>query len=121
MATKYQSVRGMRDIIEPEIAAWQRYEQVVLAAFERYCYQELRLPVVEKTALFQHSIGEVTDIVEKEMYTFPDRDGENLSLRPEGTAGCVRAAVQQGLLSQSRKLWYGGPMFRYERPQKGRY
>jgi histidyl-tRNA synthetase len=89
----------------------------VLAA---YGYGEIRLPVVEKTALFKRSIGEVTDIVEKEMYTFDDRNGDSMTLRPEGTAGCVRAAIQQGILNTPRRLWYAGPMFRYERPQKGR-
>ena len=89
----------------------------VLAA---YGYGEIRLPVVEKTALFKRSIGEVTDIVEKEMYTFDDRNGDSMTLRPEGTAGCVRAAIQQGILNTPRRLWYTGPMFRYERPQKGR-
>ncbi len=88
----------------------------------RYAYQEIRFPILEQTALFKRSIGEVTDIVEKEMYSFDDRNGDNLSLRPEGTAGCVRAADQNGLLyNQQQRLWYQGPMFRHERPQKGRY
>jgi histidyl-tRNA synthetase len=86
----------------------------------RYGYGEIRLPIVESTALFSRSIGEVTDIVEKEMYSFADRNGDSMSLRPEGTAGCVRAAIQHNLIAMPCRLWYGGPMFRYERPQKGR-
>ena len=89
---------------------------------ESYGYQEMRLPIIEKTELFKRSIGEVTDIVEKEMYTFEDRNGDSLTLRPEGTAGCVRACIQNGLLhNQTQRLWYIGPMYRHERPQKGRY
>ncbi len=114
------AVRGMNDILPDETAVWQFLERTVAAVLGSYGYGEIRLPVVEKTALFKRSIGEVTDIVEKEMYTFDDRNGESMTLRPEGTAGCVRAAVQQGLLNTPRRLWYSGPMFRYERPQKGR-
>ncbi len=122
MAGKLQAIRGMRDILPGESAAWQRLEAVVAEVLEAYGYREIRLPVLEKTELFARSIGEVTDIVEKEMYTFPDRNGESLTLRPEGTAGCVRACVEHGLLhNQVQRLWYRGAMFRYERPQKGRY
>lgn len=114
------AVRGMNDILPDETACWQFLERTIAAVLVSYGYGEIRLPVVEKTALFKRSIGEVTDIVEKEMYTFDDRNGDSMTLRPEGTAGCVRAAIQQGLLSTPRRLWYSGPMFRYERPQKGR-
>jgi histidyl-tRNA synthetase len=110
----------MNDILPNETPAWQQLEAVVAATVRGYGYGEIRLPVVEHTELFKRSIGEVTDIVEKEMYTFNDRNDESLTLRPEGTAGCVRAAIQQGLLSVPQRLWYAGPMFRYERPQKGR-
>ena len=110
----------MNDILPDETPYWQFLERTVKRLLESYGYGEIRLPVVEQTELFRRSIGEVTDIVEKEMYTFDDRNGESLTLRPEGTAGCVRAAIQQGLLGVPRRLWYAGPMFRYERPQKGR-
>ena len=119
---RLQAIRGMRDILPAESAAWQRLETAVTTVLEAYGYREIRLPLLEKTELFARSIGEVTDIVEKEMYTFADRNGESLTLRPEGTAGCVRACVEHGLLhNQLQRLWYAGPMFRYERPQKGRY
>mgnify|MGYP001817116367 FL=1 len=110
----------MNDILPDETPYWQLLERTVSRLLESYGYGEIRLPVVEQTELFKRSIGEVTDIVEKEMYTFDDRNGESLTLRPEGTAGCVRAAIQQGLLGVPQRLWYAGPMFRYERPQKGR-
>jgi histidyl-tRNA synthetase len=110
----------MNDILPDETPAWQHLEAVIAATLRGYGYGEIRLPVVEHTELFKRSIGEVTDIVEKEMYTFNDRNDESLTLRPEGTAGCVRAAIQQGLLGVPQRLWYAGPMFRYERPQKGR-
>ncbi len=110
----------MNDILPRDIAYWQYLEKAVAAVLAGYGYSEIRLPIVEQTALFERSIGEVTDIVEKEMYTFADRNGDSLTLRPEGTAGCVRAAIQQGLLGSPQKLWYTGPMFRHERPQKGR-
>jgi histidyl-tRNA synthetase len=110
----------MNDILPDETPYWQFLERTVSRLLESYGYGEIRLPVVEQTELFKRSIGEVTDIVEKEMYTFDDRNGESLTLRPEGTAGCVRAAIQQGLLGVPQRLWYAGPMFRYERPQKGR-
>ena len=118
--SKLTAIRGMNDILPDETPYWQFMEQTVGRVLASYGYGEIRLPVVEKTELFKRSIGEVTDIVEKEMYTFDDRNAESLTLRPEGTAGCVRAAIQQSLLGVPRRLWYAGPMFRYERPQKGR-
>ena len=108
------------DILPEDSCHWQRLEAVATGVLQRYGYQEIRLPLIEATTLFARSIGEVTDIVEKEMYTFEDRNGDGLALRPEGTAGCVRAVVQHNLLQTPQKLWYLGPMFRYERPQKGR-
>lgn len=112
----------MNDILPGESLIWQYVESCFRAVVGRFGYQEIRFPIVEQTQLFKRSIGEVTDIVEKEMYSFDDRNGDNLSLRPEGTAGCVRAADQHGLLyNQQQRLWYQGPMFRHERPQKGRY
>jgi histidyl-tRNA synthetase len=120
--SKIQAIRGMNDILPGETPVWQYLEDSVQRVLQRYSYRELRFPVLEQTQLFKRSIGEVTDIVEKEMYSFDDRNGDNLSLRPEGTAGCVRAAEEHGLLyNQQQRLWYKGPMFRYERPQKGRY
>jgi histidyl-tRNA synthetase len=117
-----QAVRGMHDILPEQSPAWQWLENTAKRVLSAYGYQEIRLPIVEKTELFKRSIGEVTDIVEKEMYTFEDRNGESLTLRPEGTAGCLRACLEHGLLhNQSQRLWYYGPMFRHERPQKGRY
>jgi len=117
-----QAIRGMNDILPGETPRWQLLESVFRKLMLAYGYDEIRMPIVEMTDLFKRSIGEVTDIVEKEMYTFEDRNGDSLSLRPEGTASCVRAAIQNGLLhNQIQKLWYGGPMFRHERPQKGRY
>ncbi len=115
-----RAVRGMNDILPDETPHWRYLERTVSRLLASYGYGEIRLPVVEQTDLFKRSIGEVTDIVEKEMYSFDDRNGESLTLRPEGTAGCVRAAIQQGLLGGPQRLWYAGPMFRYERPQKGR-
>jgi histidyl-tRNA synthetase len=111
----------MHDILPEQISLWQTLEDRARAVLEGYGYQEIRTPLLEVTELFARSIGEVTDIVEKEMYSFDDRNGESLSLRPEGTASCVRAAIEHGLLSSPRRLWYRGPMFRHERPQKGRY
>ncbi|GGJ01092.1 histidine--tRNA ligase [Halopseudomonas pertucinogena] len=118
-----QAVRGMNDILPADSALWQYLESTVASLLAGYGYQQIRLPIVEPTELFQRSIGEVTDIVEKEMYTFADRNGDSLTLRPEGTAGCVRAMLEHGLLGGgvSQKVWYTGPMFRHERPQKGRY
>ena len=119
---KIQAIRGMNDVLPDQTPVWQYLEQTMRELLSAYAYREIRFPVVEQTQLFKRSIGEVTDIVEKEMYTFEDRNGDSLSLRPEGTAGCVRAAEQHGLLyNQTQKLWYMGPMYRHERPQKGRY
>ncbi|MGB5326257.1 MAG: histidine--tRNA ligase, partial [Pseudomonadales bacterium] len=119
-ANKLKAVRGMHDILPQHSGHWARMEACIARVFTSYAYREIRMPIVEPSALFQRSIGEVTDIVEKEMYTFADRNGESLSLRPEGTAGCVRACIENSLLETPLKLWYAGPMFRYERPQKGR-
>jgi len=123
MADKLKAVKGMPDILPENIAGWQYVEGCLREIMSRYAYTELRTPILEKTQLFKRSIGEVTDIVEKEMYTFDDQNGESITLRPEGTAGCVRSCVENSLLrnQQQQKLWYMGPMFRYERPQKGRY
>ncbi len=122
MADKIKSIRGMNDILPDETPAWQFIESRLRQLLKSYNYDEIRFPIVEKTTLFKRSIGEVTDIVEKEMYTFEDRNGDSLTLRPEGTAVCVRAGIQNGLLvNQQQRLWYIGPMFRHERPQKGRY
>ncbi len=123
MAKPFQGVRGMNDLLPEETPYWQTVEAAIRELFTAYGYQEIRIPLLERTEVFVRSIGEHTDIVEKEMYTFLDRHGESLTLRPEGTAGCVRAVLQHGLLRRypALRLWYGGPMFRYERPQKGRY
>ncbi|MGB5146328.1 MAG: histidine--tRNA ligase [Porticoccaceae bacterium] len=116
-----QSLRGMNDILPGETPVWQHLEATLAELLAGYGYQEIRFPLLESTELFQRSIGEVTDIVEKEMYSFIDRNGDSVTLRPEGTAGCVRACAQHGLLrNQVQRLWYRGPMFRHERPQKGR-
>jgi histidyl-tRNA synthetase len=116
-----QSLRGMNDILPGETPVWQHLEATLAELLAGYGYQEIRFPLLESTELFQRSIGEVTDIVEKEMYSFIDRNGDSVTLRPEGTAGCVRACTQHGLLrNQVQRLWYRGPMFRHERPQKGR-
>lgn len=118
---KIQSIRGMNDLLPGDSPLWQYLEQTVAQLLATYGYREIRFPILEQTELFKRSIGEVTDIVEKEMYTFDDRNGDSLTLRPEGTAGCVRAAEEHGLLyNQTQRLWYIGPMFRHERPQKGR-
>jgi len=122
VAKSIQAIRGMNDILPEQTPYWQYVENCFRQLMQSYGYQEIRMPIVESTALFKRSIGEVTDIVEKEMYTFEDRNGDSLTLRPEGTASCVRAAMQHGLLhNQIQRLWYSGPMFRHERPQKGRY
>ena len=122
MSKIIQAIRGMNDITPDNSPAWQALENIVKQTVSAYGYEEIRFPIVEKTDLFARSIGEVTDIVEKEMYTFEDRNGDSLTLRPEGTAGCVRACIENGLLyNQTQRLWYNGPMFRHERPQKGRY
>lgn len=119
---KIQAIRGMNDILPDQSPLWRYLESTVERVLSQYAYSEIRLPIVEKTELFKRSIGEVTDIVEKEMYTFNDRNDESLTLRPEGTAGCVRAGEEHGLLfNQVQRFWYKGPMFRYEKPQKGRY
>ncbi len=116
-----RAIRGMHDLLPEQSGRWQQLEDRARAVLESYGYQEIRTPLVEQSELFKRSIGEVTDIVEKEMYSFEDRGGDLLSLRPEGTASCVRAAIENGLLDQPRRLWYRGPMFRRERPQRGRY
>lgn len=119
--TKIQSIRGMNDILPEQTPLWQYVERTAARLLAAYGYREIRFPILEQTELFRRSIGEVTDIVEKEMYTFEDRNGDSLTLRPEGTASCVRACEQNGLLfNQTQRLWYTGPMFRHERPQKGR-
>lgn len=121
MSGKIQAIRGMHDILPEQANIWRRIENTVIAVIRSYSYQEIRFPLVEKTELFARSIGELSDIVAKEMYTFTDRNNESLTLRPEGTAGCVRAGLEHGLFhNQIQKLWYIGPMFRHERPQKGR-
>lgn len=121
---KIQALRGMNDLLPQDSPIWQYLESTVSSLFKRYGYHEIRFPILEQTELFKRSIGEVTDIVEKEMYTFKDRNDESLTLRPEGTASCVRACEQNQLLFNRgtlvQKLWYQGPMFRYEKPQKGR-
>jgi histidyl-tRNA synthetase len=122
MAETIQPIRGMNDVLPGDTGAWQLLERVARETFAEYGYREIRLPLLERTELFKRSIGEMTDIVEKEMYTFEDRGGESVTLRPEATAGIVRACMTNGLLhNQRQKVWCAGPMFRYERPQKGRY
>jgi len=122
MRNTLQAVRGMHDILPDQSRYFAYLEQVTREVLEGYGYEEIRVPLLESTELFKRTIGEATDIVEKEMYTFEDRNGDSLSLRPEGTAGCVRAGIEHGLLyNQTRRLWYAGAMFRHERPQKGRY
>ena len=119
---KPKAIRGMNDVLPGDAATWRYLESIVREVVESYGYREIRLPLLEQTELFKRSIGEVTDIVEKEMYTFADRNDESLTLRPEATAGMVRAGITHGLLhNQRQKLWTAGPMFRYEKPQKGRY
>lgn len=122
MAKTIQAIRGMNDCLPDQTGIWQYVEDILRTTVAQYGYQEIRMPIVESTELFKRSIGEVTDIVEKEMYTFADRNGDSLTLRPEGTASAVRAGNQHGLIyNQQQRLWYMGPMFRHERPQKGRY
>lgn len=120
---KIQAIRGMNDLLPTDCMLWQQVEETVKHVFNSYGYNEIRTPIVEDTALFKRAVGEVTDIVEKEMYTFNDRnENESITLRPELTAGCVRAGIEHGLLyNQEQRLWYFGPAFRHERPQKGRY
>lgn len=122
MSGGVQSVRGINDVLPAQASLWQTLDTAAAGIFATYGYHQIRLPLLERTELFKRAVGEVTDIVEKEMYSFDDRSGDNISLRPEGTAGCVRAGIENGLLhNQVQKLWYTGPMFRHERPQKGRY
>ena len=122
MSKFIKSVRGMHDVLPDDSHRWQAFEAIVSGVMSAYGYNEIRTPLVESTDLFCRSIGEVTDIVEKEMYTFDDRNGDMLTLRPEGTASCVRSGIEHGFLhNQIQRLWYMGPMFRHERPQKGRY
>jgi len=123
MSNLIQSVRGMNDCLPDTTDTWGGFEATVRDWLRRYGYREIRTPILEQTGLFKRAIGEVTDIVEKEMYTFVDElNGESLTLRPEGTASCVRAVIQHNLLYDGgKRLWYSGPMFRHERPQKGRY
>ena len=123
MSQTLQAVRGMNDILPDEAAFWELFEDTIRSWLKAYGYRPIRLPIVEPTPLFKRAIGEVTDIVEKEMYSFIDSlNGEPLTLRPEGTAGCVRAVIQHSLIAQQpRRLYYIGQMFRHERPQKGRY
>src|SRR3954470_9500901 len=122
MTRNLQPVTGMKDVLAAEIGAWQHVERTMAAVLASYGYGEIRVPVLEHTELFKRAIGEFTDVVEKEMYTFTDQGGDSLTLRPEATAGMVRAAISNGLLRGARlKLWCQGPMFRHEKPQKGRY
>ena len=122
MQEQIQAIRGMGDVLPPDSALWQHVEATIRSVLLDYGYQEIRVPIVERTELFKRSIGEVTDIVEKEMYSFDDRNGMSITLRPEATAGIVRACMEHGLLrNQRQKFWSTGPMFRYEKPQKGRY
>jgi len=122
MPKTINAIRGMNDLVPESSYKWQFVENSFKQLIASYAYHEIRMPIVEKTELFKRSIGEVTDIVEKEMYTFDDRNGDSLTLRPEGTASCVRACIENGLIhNQQQRLWYYGPMFRHERPQKGRY
>lgn len=122
MSKTIQAIRGMNDCLPTQSPFWHKVEDAVKNVVSSYGYSEVRMPIVEVTNLFKRAIGEVTDVVEKEMYTFEDRNGDSLTLRPEGTAGCVRAGIENGLIyNQEQRLWYMGPMFRHERPQKGRY
>lgn len=122
MDKKNNLIRGMHDYIPKELKTWKKVENILIKILTSYCYEEIRLPILEKTKLFQRAIGDVTDVIEKEMYSFNDRKGNSLTLRPEGTVGCVRAVIENNLfLKKKQRFWYLGPMFRYERPQKGRY
>jgi len=122
MAQKIQSIRGFNDVLPADSGLWQHLHDTARSVFEDYGYAEIRLPVVERTDLFKRAVGEVTDVVEKEMYSFEDRGGEHISLRPEFTAGAVRMGVEHGLFhNQQQRIWCTGPVFRYERPQAGRY
>ncbi|WWO98787.1 MAG: histidine--tRNA ligase [Candidatus Dasytiphilus stammeri] len=120
--SRIQAIRGMKDYFPPESIIFRNIQEILIKVLKSYGYQEIKFPIIEDTSLFHHAIGDITDVVEKEMYTFNSRNGQSLTLRPEGTAGCVRAGIEHGLLyNQEQRLWYSGPMFRYERPQKGRY
>ncbi|EKO3371007.1 histidine--tRNA ligase [Vibrio fluvialis] len=122
MAKTIQAIRGMNDCLPTQSPLWQKVEGIVKNVISAYGYNEVRMPIVEETNLFSRAVGEETDVVSKEMYTFEDRNGESLTLRPEGTAGCVRSCIQNSLINRDeQRLWYMGPMFRHERPQKGRY
>ncbi|MEZ9327185.1 histidine--tRNA ligase [Vibrio cyclitrophicus] len=122
MAKNIQAIRGMNDCLPTQSPLWQKVESAVKNVVSAYGYNEVRMPIVEETNLFSRAVGEETDVVSKEMYTFDDRNGDSLTLRPEGTAGCVRSCIQNSLISRDeQRLWYMGPMFRHERPQKGRY
>lgn len=122
MANKFQSVRGFNDVLPADTPAWQALQRAAEDVFAAYGYGEIKLPLLERTELFERSIGAATDVVEKEMFTFKDREGDSLTLRPEGTASCVRAGLEHGLLHNTQqRLWYAGAMFRHERPQAGRY
>jgi len=119
--SRIQAIRGVNDILPPETKHWDGLIQLLIQCLSQHAYQEIKLPLIEQTSLFKRTIGDVTDIIEKEMYTFTDLNGDSISLRPEGTASCVRAAIEHGQLRQAQKWWYLGPMFRHEKPQKGRY
>ncbi|MBW3697936.1 histidine--tRNA ligase [Vibrio sp. T187] len=122
MAKNIQAIRGMNDCLPTQSPLWQKVEGAVKNVISAYGYNEVRMPIVEETNLFSRAVGEETDVVSKEMYTFDDRNGDSLTLRPEGTAGCVRSCIQNSLINRDeQRLWYMGPMFRHERPQKGRY
>src|SRR5215471_15120432 len=123
MSELYQAVKGMNDLLPPDSAKWRKIEETSRTAFERHGYAEVRTPIVEQTALFARGVGEATDIVEKEMYTFVDRDKTSLSLRPENTASCVRAYLEHAVHKKEpvSRWFYSGPMFRHERQQRGRY
>lgn len=118
---RIQAIRGFNDVLPNETKVWHHIEDHLKHCLKQFAYQEIKLPILESTALFKRTIGDATDIVEKEMYTFTDLNGDSLSMRPEGTAGCVRAAIEHNQLRQMQKWWYVGPMFRHEKPQKGRY
>jgi histidyl-tRNA synthetase len=122
VAKNIQAIRGMNDCLPTQSPLWQKVESAVKSVVSAYGYNEVRMPIVEETNLFSRAVGEETDVVSKEMYTFDDRNGDSLTLRPEGTAGCVRSCIQNSLINRDeQRLWYMGPMFRHERPQKGRY
>nr|WP_265575843.1 histidine--tRNA ligase [Vibrio cyclitrophicus] len=122
VAKNIQAIRGMNDCLPTQSPLWQKVESAVKNVVSAYGYNEVRMPIVEETNLFSRAVGEETDVVSKEMYTFDDRNGDSLTLRPEGTAGCVRSCIQNSLINRDeQRLWYMGPMFRHERPQKGRY